>query len=142
MAGTTRRRLLLGGTALGLSATAAGSPAPYPLRAHDAHLIALGAQLDRQMRGVRRLSAKVRPRGDPVAWSQWSAAVSACAELCDVIAKSPPQGTIGVLIHYKALLWQLLEDDLILDRTIRRRAIAFGCELQMLAKQSHTGSDT
>jgi hypothetical protein len=124
MAGTTRRRLLLGGTALGLSATAA---APY-----EAHLLALGAQLNRQARRVRRLRARVRPGGDAAAWSRWSRAVTECAELCKQIARAPAHGLAGIAIKYRALVCQLVEDDLILDRGVRRRVLAFGRELQML----------
>jgi hypothetical protein len=125
MAGTTRRRLLLGGTALGLSATAA---APY-----EAHLLALGAQLNRQARRVRRLRGRVRPGGDAAAWYRWSRAVTECAELCDQIAREPAHSLAGVAVKHQALVWQLTEDDVILDRGVRRRVLAFGRELQALS---------
>ena len=139
MTGTTRRRLLFGGTALGLSATAAGS---YPPHADDAHLLALGAQLDRQSRRARRQRARVRPGGDQAAWLRWSEAVAACEALCERIAKAPPESLGGIAVKYHALVWQLVEDDLILDRAVRRLAIEFGRELQTLAEQSHPATGT
>jgi hypothetical protein len=65
----------------------------------------------------------------------WSQAVSDCAELCDSIAKEPAESLAGLAVKYHALLWQLIKDDVILDRTLRRRAVACGKELDALAKQ-------
>ena len=59
-----------------------------------------------------------------------------CAALCEQIAKSPVRDLARLAIKYKALLWELVEDDVILDRAVRRRAIKFGRDLEALAKRS------
>jgi hypothetical protein len=118
MEGTTRRRLLLGGVAFGLTTTTASQAT-----SDDTRLLTLGTQLDRLPRRVRRLRAKVGPGGDPTAWSRWSRAVSECAALLEQIAKEPAASLAGLAVKYRALLWQLVEDDVILDRAVRRRAV-------------------
>jgi hypothetical protein len=136
MEGTTRRPLLLGGAVLGLSATAATvNSQPPAAPPDDDHLLALGAQLDRLRRRARRLRSKVRPGGDQTAWARWSQAVSECAELCDLIAKEPAESLDGIAVKYRALLWQLVEDDVILDRAIRRQVVTFGRELAELTRR-------
>jgi hypothetical protein len=77
----------------------------------------------------------MRPAGDRAAWSRWSRAVSECAELCEQIAKEPARSLAGLAVNYRALLWLLVGDDVILDRAVRRRAVAFGKELDALARQ-------
>jgi hypothetical protein len=137
MEGTTRRPLLLGGAVLGLSATAATvNSQPPAAPPDDDHLLALGAQLDRLRRRGRRLRGKVRPGGDEPAWSRWSEVVTECAQLCDRIAKEPAESLAGLAVKYRALLWQLVEDDVILDRAVRRQVLAFGRELDARAKQT------
>lgn len=132
MASTTRRRVLLGGITLGVSAASH----PTHGREHaDAALIALGTELDRITRRVRRLRARVRPGGASAARSQWSEAVAACEALCERIAKEPVNGLAGLAMRYRALLLELTEDDLIVDRALRRRAVAFGRELNALARR-------
>jgi hypothetical protein len=59
-----------------------------------------------------------------------------CAALCEQIAKSPVRDLACLTIRYRALLWELVEDDLILDRAVRRRAIAFGRNLYALARRA------
>jgi hypothetical protein len=95
----------------------------------------LSHQLDRLRRRVKRLGRHMEPGGDPILWSQWSRAVSECVELCEQIAKLPVKDLAGLALRYRALLWELVEDDLILDRAVRPRAIAFGRELEALAKR-------
>jgi hypothetical protein len=68
-------------------------------------------------------------------WSQWSSAVGECGELCQQIAKEPAHGVAGLAVKYRALLWQLLEDDVILDRALRRQVLALGRQLDALGKQ-------
>jgi hypothetical protein len=125
MARTSRRRLH--------RRSAAAQPAPQQ-NTDDIH--ALGAKLARIRRRVKRLNRLAQPGGDTILWSRWSRAVGECADLCDQIAKSPVSDLAGLAIKYKALLWELVEDDLILDLAVRRRAIAFGRELERLAVQS------
>jgi hypothetical protein len=126
MARISRRKLHRG--------NAAAPPVPQQSTRNDVH--ALGTKLARIRRRVKRLSRQVRPGGDTILWSRWSRAVSECAELCEQIAKSPVSDLAGLAIKYKALLWELVEDDLILDVAVRRRAISFGRELERLAAQS------
>lgn len=102
----------------------------------DGDLTMQGAKLDRLQRRARRLGRQVQPGGDPILWSRWSRAVSECAELCERIAKLPVHDLAGLAIKYKALLWELVEDDLILDLAVRRRVIAFGRALEAVAKRS------
>jgi hypothetical protein len=61
--------------------------------------------------------------------------VNECVELCEQIAKLPARDLAGLALRYRALLWELVEDDLILDHAVRRRAIAFGHDLEELAKR-------
>jgi hypothetical protein len=117
----TRRRVLFGTAVLGLSAIT-----PRAEGTEDTELVALGNRLGRLGRRVRRLRSRVRPGGDSVAWLSWSGAVTECAELCERIAESPVDGIAGLAVRYKALLWELVEDDVVMDRTTRRRAIRFG----------------
>ena len=42
----------------------------------------------------------------------------------------------GLAIKYKALLWELVEDGLILDLAVRRRIVAFGRDLEALATRT------
>jgi hypothetical protein len=98
-------------------------------------LAELTRQFDRLRRQVKRLGRNILPGGDPILWSRWSRAVSECVELCEQIAKLPVTDLAGLALRYRALLWELIEDDLILDRAVRRRAIAFGHELEALAKR-------
>jgi hypothetical protein len=42
----------------------------------------------------------------------------------------------GLALRYRALRWELIEDDLILNHAVRRRAIAFGRELKALARRA------
>jgi hypothetical protein len=118
MGPTTRRRLLLGGAALGLYAAAVPA-AGIPLNERDTHLLALGAQLDRLVR-------RVRARGNQTAWARWSCAVTGCAELCERIVKEPAGSLAGIAVKHRALVWQLAEDDVILDRAVRRQVVTFG----------------
>ena len=97
---------------------------------------ALGAQLDRLRRRVKRLGRQVQPGGDTILWSRWSRAVSECAELCEQVAKLPVKDLVGLAVRYRALLWELVEDDVILDRAVRRRATAFRRDLDALAKRA------
>ena len=126
MARTTRRRLHRRNTA--------AEPPPQQDTEHD--ILALGAQLDRLRRRVLRLSKHAQPGGDTILWSRWSRAVSECAELCEQIAKMPVKDLAGLAVRYRALLWEIVEDDLILDIAVRRRAIAFGRDLDALAKRA------
>lgn len=125
MARTTRRRR-------------PGDDAPSSGRASgiDDDLIVLGAQVERLRRRVKRLGYQVRPGGDHAVWARWSRAVAECAELCERIARSPAHDLAGLAVRYRALLWELVEDDLILDLAVRRRAIAFGRELEAMAKRA------
>ena len=79
------------------------------------------------------------PGGDTILWSRWSRAVAECAELCETIARSPVTSLAGLAVRYQALLWELVEDDLILDHAVRRPAIAFGRDLDALAKRMSSG---
>ena len=126
MARSARRRLHRRNTA--------AEPPPQQDTEHD--ILALGAQLDRLRRRVKRLSKHAQPGGDTILWSRWSRAVSECAELCEQIAKMRVKDLAGLAVRYRALLWELVEDDLILDRAVRRRAIAFGRDLEALAKRA------
>jgi hypothetical protein len=87
-------------------------------------------------RRVKRLGRRVQPGGDTILWSRWSRAVAECAELCEQIAKSPMRHLSGLAVRYRALLWELVEDDVILDRAVRRRVMAFGRDLDALAKRA------
>lgn len=58
--------------------------------------------------------------------------VPSCAT---VSRRSLRRASPGLAVKYHALLWQLIKDDVILDRTLRRRAVACGKELDALAKQ-------
>jgi hypothetical protein len=116
------------------TATTQSSPARPALSATE--LAALGHQLDRLSRRVKWLGRHMEPAGDPILWSRWSRAVSEYVELREEIAKLPVTDLAGLALRYRALLWELIEDDLILDHTVRRRAIAFGRELEALAKRA------
>ena len=125
MARTSRRRLH--------RRNAATEPGPQQ---DTEGILALGAKLDRLRRRVKRLGRHMQPGGDPILWSRWSRAVSECVELCEQIAKLPVKDLAGLALRYRALLWELIEDDLILDHAVRRRAIVFGRELEALAKRA------
>jgi hypothetical protein len=114
--------------------TAPNASARTPDR-EDRDFLPQRALLDRQRRRVRRLRAKVRPGGDAAELARWSQAVSECANLCERIGKEPAHGLTGLAVKYRALLWLLIEDDVILDRAVRRRLLEFGSELDALAKQ-------
>ena len=109
---------------------------PPPQQDTEDDILAMGAQLDRLRRKVKRLGRQVQPGGDTVLWSRWSRAVAECAALCEQVAKLPVQDLAGLAVRCRALLWELAEDDVILDRTVRRRVIAFGRDLDALAKRA------
>jgi hypothetical protein len=50
--------------------------------------------------------------------------VNNCAELCHRIGKEPAHGLAGLAVKYRVLLWQLIEDEVMLDRAVRWRAAA------------------
>jgi hypothetical protein len=56
---------------------------------------------------------------------------------CERIASLPLHSLAGFGVKYRALVWQLVEDDMILDRGLRRQVLAFGRELDALAARSH-----
>lgn len=138
MVQTTRRRLVIGGLALSISSTAAGAEPAHGDQT-DAELLALGSKFERLRRRARRLQRRVQHGDDTPAWSRWSLAVDDCAELCEVIARSPADSIAGLAVRYHALLWELTEDDIIMDRAVQRRAIAFGRLLSDLAGRASAG---
>jgi hypothetical protein len=108
---TTRRRLLLGGAALAASTrTAAGRE-----QHDDQELAAMGEQLERLRRRVRRLQRRVRPGDDQVSWARWSRSVAECEAIAEKIIAMKANGLRGVAIKYRALIWLLVDDDVLVD---------------------------
>ena len=126
VARTTRRRLIFGAAAAGLASTL---PA---VAAEDAALSAMGVELQRLRRRCQRLRKRA-DGGEQGEWTRWSRAVDGQAELLERIARSPAHGLDGVLVKVQAIVWELLDDDIVLDEGARRRVASVGRELRRLA---------
>jgi hypothetical protein len=57
------------------------------------------------------------------------------AALCERIAKLPAADLADLAVKCRAMIWELIEDDVTLDRVLRRRVILFGRELDAMAKR-------
>ena len=123
---TTRRRLILGAAAAGLASTL---PA---VAAEDAALSAMGIELQRLRRRCQRLRKRA-DGGEQGEWTRWSRAVDEQANLLERIASIPVHGLDGVLVKVQAIVWELLDDDIVLDEGARRRVASVGRELRRLA---------
>lgn len=130
VARTTRRRLIFGAAVVGLAGAlpAAG--------AEDAALSAMGVELQRLRWWCQRLR-KHAHRGEDGEWRRWSLAVDAQTELLERIARSPTHGLDGLVVRVQAVVWELLDDDVVLDEGARRRVAALGRELRRLAKSGN-----
>ena len=86
--------------------------------------------------GTRRCQRlrKHAHRGENGEWRRWSIAVDEQAKLLERIARASAHDLGGVLVKVQAVVWELLDDDIVLDEGARRRVAALGRELRRLAK--------
>lgn len=133
MAGTTRRQAIVGSAMLALS-SAGFSPSHATRHGEDAELIRLGVQLEQRKRDVRLLHRHLQQSASDRNWRAWSDACSALAELCEQIAGVHPTTLHGVAIRFEALAVGLLDDDVIVDESIRRQAALLRISLARLAR--------
>ena len=57
-----------------------------------------------------------------------------CAAIAENIIAMRVTGLRGVAIKYRALVWLLVEDDVVRDERVRRQVLAFGRELDRLVE--------
>lgn len=121
MARATRRQVIVASAMLALS------PAGFTLSQSaeylgDQDLIGLGLELERQKRRARNLYRQWQQQDTPSGWTAWSDACVDLERLCERIACVPATTLQGIAIRYEALAVGLLDDDVIMDETIRRQA--------------------
>lgn len=118
-----------------LALSSAGfTPSHATEHGEDAELVSLGVQLEQQKRDVRRLHRLLQQNASDRNWRAWSDACSALAELCKQIARVHPTTLHGVAIRFEALAVGLLDDDTIMDESIRRQAAMLRISLARLAR--------
>lgn len=122
MARATRRQVIVASAMLALS------PAGFTLSQSaeyldDHDLISLGLELERQKRRVRNLYRQWQQQNTASVWTAWSDACADLERLCERISRMPATTIQGIAIRYEALAVGLLDDDVIMDETIRRQAV-------------------
>lgn len=122
MARATRRQVIVASAMLALSPAgfALSQSAEYR---RDQDLISLGLELERQKRRVRNLYRQWQQQDTPSVWTAWSDARADLERLCERIACVSATTLQGIAVRYEALAVGLLDDDVIMDETIRRQAV-------------------
>lgn len=121
MARATRRQVIVASAMLALSP--AGFTLCQSAEYRDQDLIGLGFELERQKCRVRNLYRQWQQQDTPSVWTAWSDACVDLDRLCERIARVPATTPQGIAIRYEALAVGLLDDDVIMDETIRRQAV-------------------